>query len=133
MPYGPTTGSTGTAMGGFNRVPFSVGNIQDNGFFTDPDIGFHNAFAQLLGLYQPRYQGTNAYGFLQGPGERLAQQQYDILTSQFESQGRGDQVPDYLSFFKDYYDPTQAYNALSPRDRGENPAAFGGFTRYLPR
>lgn len=114
----------------FMPVDFARANPE---FFIG-DEGFQNAFNAMVAAYTPRFGGSSLYNWLQNAGGfNAARDAFSTMEADLWRQGRGEETPDYMSFFSQMFNPLQAFSALTPGARGENPAAFSPFTVFRRR
>lgn len=100
--------------------------------YLNSDLG--NALNAFLQPYQSLYGGSNFWDYLGSSMFRnRAQQAYDLNESNLFGQGLGAETPSYVDFLKTWFNPTQSFYSMAPRDRGENPGAQSPFTRFLTR
>lgn len=127
-------GTGGGRAGGFGRIPFvrppSLNDEQRN-WFLDPDEGLRRSYQAMINPYLQQFGNTSFSDYLLGRGWSDARSQYDTLASNYALGGGLENLPNFLDFFQNMFDPTQSYYSLRPQERGENPGAFSPFTRYL--
>lgn len=78
--------------------------------------------------------GSNFYKWLQNRGQDQAFGIYNNLERSLKASGQGASMPNITDFFqREYFNPLEIFNRLSPQERGEDPRAYSPFTRFLTR
>jgi len=108
-------GPTGSWYGDYQQ-PFTFGLFGEE----KPEYGYAQ-YLNMFGQSDPmRDWMSRNYG----------QTRQDYLGQYMSALSGGQETPSWLSFLQNY-DPYKAYSYASPRDRGENPGAYGGRTRTI--